>query len=777
MKDYNHLIHIGSIIVCFGFVFSISFIVFGCSESEQATVDHPAVIGVQQTAFRVRSDFSVDLNANHGWSGELNENVTINVEEPFRIRFELESTAEASAERRYHLQYRRNGGAWRNVDAQKIPNPSRELELNFENSDIGKVPRNWRLVEGNASDMEVVEGIGQPFLQVRTGRLPILVMGQYEVSWEPVEFAAEIRLPDGGQSGGGLIFGYEDPGNYYRVYVDGEGTVRASRIVDGEEATVTERHANISSDQWLELQIALEGNTAEIELGEELVLFTANFEAVIPTSVLGFYVSDNSTAEFQSFVVEGEPGTPRVSIVSSDTYNNGDRTQDLLAGSSSTFVGGAGMSLAAETKPWIGESGQSEWEWPLAIRRFADGAVTNNEDDTFEFRMTDVNGSPISSDNHPVITISVPPGLLGGTFVETPARIGPWEATNGDLYFLMEPSETYNVLMAVKSTDRGKTWQEVDGANRPATGDLEGFASDAVEGTIHMLHQTSDEVLYHAFRMSDHPTGPDTWVVRDDTVATPEEPPTQVATLTVRSDGSMVAVYGGPEKIHYSIYSTDGIWGEEAVIDADLPPAILSGPQTVLGEDDVVHLAYTGFSETNGTIWYRRILPDGTLTPREQLASGVGTSEGDVGSVLPLVFISETNTAVVLYRLSTGKLWERQITNHGPPDKPVQVSDRDVVQNAVDSDQTGADAIADGTSVHVLFIDEDTGSIYHTYSNTPGVWKPATQVVDGIRGQWVRGMPLTQGNDEVKVYGYVYDAGSYGGSGMNRYGEVQLDSN
>jgi len=103
------------------------------------------------------------------------------------------------------------------------------------------------------------------------------------------------------------------------------------------------------------------------------------------------------------------------------------------------------------------------------------------------------------------------------------------------------------------------------------------------------------------------------------------------------------------------------------------------------------------------------------------------------------------------------------------------VSDRTVVQNAVDSDQTGADAIADGNTVHVLFIEENSGSIFHTYSSEPGVWQPPTLEVDGIQGQWIRGTKLVQG-EEGDVYGFVYDAGSNGGTGMNEYGEVPLNN-
>jgi hypothetical protein len=353
--------------------------------------------------------------------------------------------------------------------------------------------------------------------------------------------------------------------------------------------------------------------------------------------------------------------------------------------------------------------------------------------------------------------------------VETPGRIGPWEASNGDLYFIMEPTETDNVLMMVKSTDRGATWQEVDGANRPAADDLEGLASDLAGGIIQILHQTSGVVWHHAFNTSDHPTRPDAWAVRDERVATPAEPPTQVASVAVRSDGSIVGVYGGPERVHFKIRAPDGAWGEETIVDEAVLPT-LSGPQVVVGVGDVVHLAYTG---GDGTAWYRRIQPDGTLTPRQQLATELGTTEYDVGAILPLVFIPETNTVVIMYRLATGKLWARRVADHGPPGEPVQVSERDVVQNAVDSDQTGADAIADGTTVHVLFIEQGSGSIYHTRSDEAGVWQPATLQVDGIRGQWIRGALLTRG-DGTRSYGYVYDAGSEGGAGMNTFARLPL---
>jgi hypothetical protein len=97
-----------------------------------------------------------------------------------------------------------------------------------------------------------------------------------------------------------------------------------------------------------------------------------------------------------------------------------------------------------------------------------------------------------------------------------------------------------------------------------------------------------------------------------------------------------------------------------------------------------------------------------------------------------------------------------------------------VAQSAVDSDQTGADAIAARGRVHVLYIGADDGALYHTRSDAAGQWGPAERIVDDGPVQWVRGRPLRRGAETASVYGFVYDAGSNGGSGRNWYAERPL---
>ncbi len=544
----------------------------------------PGVTG--QPGFRVRSAFDARLNADQGWAGALNEDVTVAADRPFRIRFEVQAGA-SSTTNEFRLQYRRNGGEWTAVEAHDFPKP------------------------------------------------------------------------------------------------------------------------------------------------------------------------DTDDAK-----------TPRVSIVSCRAYANGAATTNLLAGSTVPFEPGAGMTLSDRSPSWTAATAHGEFEWPLVVRRFADEALTNEQGDTFEIRMVDASGRVPGVSRNPVLRLVIPPRHVGGTFVETPGRIGPWKASNGDLYFIMEPAETSNLFMMVKSTDNGLTWREVDGANRPPTRDLEAVDARQIGDTIHILHEVSRSARYHSFRTSDHPSSPDSWAVRGELVAS-VAPVAQAAALEVRSDGSLVAFYVGPTRIHYSIRSPAGTWSSDKVIDADVPPN-LAGPQAVRGANDTVHLAYYG---TDGSIWYRRLLANDAFTERVQLASGAGITRAEYGSVLPLIYIAETNTIVIMYRLADGRLWERRIVNDGSPTPAVRVTDRDVITDAVDSQQPGADAVLDGKTVHVAFIEESSRSIFSTHDE--GGWRPSTVRVDNILGSWIRGQVYTR-RDGARVYGYVYDAGSNGGAGMNRFGEIML---
>ncbi len=741
--------------LCF-FLSALVLFVAGCGGQR------PASALSESGAFRVRAAFDVPLNADEGWAGALNEGAIVYADRPFRVRFEVERPVGAAGEGRHRLQYRRNGGEWLPVGAHDFPYPQAELEVDFAELPVGARPDGWTF-SGGASTVAVTAAGAERALGVRAGGSEVAT-GLIALPWESaeIEVAATVRVP-AGDPGVALVVGHVDARNYCEVALDTvRGVVRASRWIDGVASGVTERPAALVAGQWLELEVQYRGAELEVNFGGDAVVFTVTFAAPIPHGAVGFRVPAGGTAEIREFALAGQPQSPRVSVVACAALATGMATTDLLDGSARPFSPGLGLSLAARTPVWTGAGVHTEYEWALVARRFADGAETNEEGDTLELRVVEAGTDRPAAARTVSLRFAVPPGHLGGTFVETPGRIGPWQAANGDLYFVMEPAESSNLFMMVKSADGGRTWSEVDGANRPRTNDLEAVDGRLVGDTIHLVHQVTRRSVRHVFRTSDHPTAPDSWAVRDERVGTAHSF-AQAASLAVRSDGSMLAFHTGQAQIHLALRSTDGVWADAGVIDTES-----AGPVAVVAGGDIVHVAYYGL---DGRLWHRRVLPDGTRTERQLIASGAGISRSVYGAVLPLVHLPETNEVAVVYRLADGFLWERRAGAGGALTPARRVSDRPVVTNAVDSQQPGADAVAEAGVLHVLFIDEETRSIFSTHDR--GGWQPPVRRVGDILGSWVRANAVSR-RDGTRVVAFVYDAGSYGGAGMNRYGEYAL---
>ncbi len=464
--------------------------------------------------------------------------------------------------------------------------------------------------------------------------------------------------------------------------------------------------------------------------------------------------------------------SPAVSIVSCQSFFLGEEAEDLISVSEKPSNPGAGISLSPVTPGWFPdpESGASaEWEIALVIRRWADGPQKVAHGDRFSIRMVDHLGHPLAGPT-PQFSVKVPKGHIGGTFVETPARIGPYENSKGDLYFIMEPTETDNVFMMLKSTDGGESWFEADTGNRPDISDLEGVGSViSKNGVIHIVHQISEGVYYHAFATSDNTENKDRWVVNSRLIATHEEPPTQTADIAIRPDGSLVVLFAAGDNLKYSILEPGGEWSKAKSLNHPHPvgltnPTLLSLPE---GNLEIV------YKSMDGKGWHRQMQPDNTLTSPVQFANDLGTKEDEMIAILPMVHLTEKKTTVAAFRQSDGYLYLSYKSDNNKWSEPIKASDRPVVTNAVDSEQAGADMTAWGEKVILSFIAEDDRDIYLTTINNFDQTPEFTKIISGIDGSWVRGNILYARKDSP-VYGMVYDAGSEGGSGFNKFTSLNL---
>ncbi|MFW5710086.1 MAG: hypothetical protein ACOCXW_01305 [Bacteroidota bacterium] len=465
--------------------------------------------------------------------------------------------------------------------------------------------------------------------------------------------------------------------------------------------------------------------------------------------------------------------TPPLSIVGCDAYFYGEEAGNLIPNSKLPANRGAGVSLAPTTPGWVphpANGASAEWEWALVVRHWADGPSVIKDGDTFSIRMVDHKGLPLPGIK-PEFKVSVPSYHLGGTFVETPARIGSFEDRLGHLYFIMEPTETNNCFMMLKSMDHGKSWIEVDPDNRPRANDLEGVgAVMSSEGIIHLVHQKSEEVYYHAFATADNGEFANQWITDSELITDKEKPPVQTADIALRPDGSIVVVYGVGTNLQARIREADGNWLKPFPLDATITIGLTS-PSLICRTDGIVDIAY---KSADGKGWIRQLLPDNTFTSPQIFADNLGTTEYESIAILPLVYLSDPGTTVIAFRRSDGYLYVCRRLSNNNWSEPFRISDRPVITNAVDSDQAGADIVSFEGKIYVSFISQDTREIYLSvitdFEKTPN----ATKVVSDIQGSWVRGQILMHQPDSP-CYGIIYDAGSKGGSGFNRYISLPLE--
>jgi hypothetical protein len=478
--------------------------------------------------------------------------------------------------------------------------------------------------------------------------------------------------------------------------------------------------------------------------------------------------------------VLGTGVAPAALAVISGQYADGDATSTELLSSTSTYVNGEGSEDAETEARYSLSNTETELEWCLQILGFHDGPAQNVAGNTLEFRVVENDGTAFAgSYTNPTITVSETAGYIGGCYAEHPANIGPFIDTNGNLYTFIEHSVNDNNVVVIKSTDGGDTWREMDGANRPIQTDFEGVDVFQDGDTLHIIH-VKTAVYYHRFRMSDHSTNPDTWEITDEVIDnTVTSYGRQVGSINKRSDGSIVAFYidgVSPARCRYKI--RNGSWGSQNTVDSEASTIFLS-PFSVLGASDKIHLIYK--DDTNGILYHRSLSAADSLSARESVATGMSTSLAgdDIPYVPPVYYDSSGDEKVmILYKKLYGSnpMYHRVITNDGSPGTETLATDNDVEESEGGNAMVIAAAAADGTNVFLFYCEDNVYDIWRTSNDDEGGWVTDIEEQDGVLSHWIQGEVITHsvGNGGAKVFGYVWDNGSDGGTGQIWYDEYVI---
>jgi hypothetical protein len=468
------------------------------------------------------------------------------------------------------------------------------------------------------------------------------------------------------------------------------------------------------------------------------------------------------------------PATPEVWVVTSAQYKDGDQTTDLLSGSAAPFVRGRGKETPVTGGMRL-RGRHTEVEFAIVIPTFHDGARQNKTGDTFDFRLAPADNTPVSGASaNPRITLTVPAGLIGGTYVESPNRIGPFKDGGGNLYAILEPAETDNVFMVIKSADGGRTWTEQDGGNRPDTDDLESVDAVLAGDELHIVHHAGRRVVYHVFRVSNHAEKPDTYRLTDEVVAAPITYEEQSVALEVLSGGRVRCFYartvGQRGRVFYK--TRDGRWGAEQSLD-DQSNIDFYGVAAVRGASDKVHVVYYA---DDGNVYHRSLSSTDVLSERESLTADGGVKDSERVPFMPPVYWDEAGGEKIMvgYRkASDGRIYTRIITNDGRPGVESVASDHPVNNDQAESCQPTAYLANDGATVYLYYADAATEDIFRDVYTPQTGWGFDVEEQDGVEADLIRGAIFTHspGNGGAKVIGYLFDNGSNGYTGTVRYQE------
>lgn len=370
------------------------------------------------------------------------------------------------------------------------------------------------------------------------------------------------------------------------------------------------------------------------------------------------------------------------------------------------------------------------------------------------------------------------PAPISGVWPESCNFIGPLIDGNGNLYTILETLELNPVANINKSTDGGKTWTAIDGANQPSAAQWQDLESVWLvqEGTnVHMVRERSTAVstalmAYFQFHTSDHATTPDTWnTTFEQLEAMPAaglEPKDQCVALIQRTNGDLFAFYALPDvvnndtRVGYRKKPSGGSWGAVVVVEAATGEDY--GMITaVRGASDVIHI-FVREHDTPITIWHRSLSTGDVLSSREQVNDTAIFIELHNIITRPVYYDDAGAEKIyVAWCNAAGILYGAFITNDGTPEPEEIISNQAVWVDPIDvaSNEPVASMCIDPATkdIYIVYSESVTGDMWITVRNyKTGVWSQDKEILNDMRVQLLCINIITH-SDGRKVLAILYD--------------------
>lgn len=322
---------------------------------------------------------------------------------------------------------------------------------------------------------------------------------------------------------------------------------------------------------------------------------------------------------------------------------------------------------------------------------------------------------------------------------------------------LLELGDRKDLVMMKSTSDPAvdTSWSSENGLIRMT--DLVDGLWAHLDGTdIHVatLEASTGRMEYHKFS-----TTSDTWTITKELIFAPSN--TGVATgisLSVRSDGDVIVLYtthdGTIHRVNYARRES-AVWTTEIQVDNGGANGWRSSC-VVKGSSDRMHFAFW----SNSLHYQRTLRSDNTLeTFPSSFASGISVAGQ------PTAYVSGADTKVrIPFRDVAGKA---AVAKFDSADTPTITEDLDISEALIDVETQGRGevvAAADGTTLHLLFIDQATDDLFHDNNADDGGWGTDIEELDAVT---VNRISCNVYDRDGTVLAFVYDDG-----GTTKYQEI-----
>jgi hypothetical protein len=701
-----------------------------------------------QQDFRWRNDNGSETAAT--WKADTNNNPTLSASDydtTMRIRFNLENTGGKDETDGYHFQYSINDGTWTRISQSSF----------FVSSRLSSY-----FADGDSTTQQIGGGTHDEGYMDEGGVISSFTLTQAQESEN--EWCFQINSGDfsGGEKlelrmafdNGNALDGYTNTPTITSMPTPPSPTwnqanfrIRAAGT-DGDQQAI---NANAETD-W---EFAL-NTSGTLDPSERMAGITTGirFEIEETGSVSGtitpqleYRLNGGTWTTITSERIDDQSamavGGPRaVQCFPSTSFTDGAATTNILSGSAKTFVAGSGEH--SPTAAGITLNNQhTEVEWRINIQKLWNGTTTGHADgDYYDFRVTD-NGTALDTyTNTPRITLNYENNHIGGTYPESIGNYGPFEASDGDLFTIVEDAELSGNPKLMRRASGSTIWAVVDNAGEPASimDDLECFHVHQVSDTLHCFY-SGGQISYVQINMSTH-----TWGTAE-TVTTDQANVNQIVSGYYRSgDSTAICIYtDATDDLKYRERSSGGVWDASAT---NIYTGTVYGAAAVLAASDKIYISW---HDNDTTIYSISLNSSNTLGTQRTISTDPKLGGTGQWAVIQPVYWDDSGTekvGIIYQRNTDSKLYWRIISNDGAPGTEAVVTDNVCTDNevALNSRQAAANTFVDGTTVYVVYCGNATNrNLYYTTSANGAAFSTDT-LIDSTWYYHAVGAELVNGN-------------------------------